>query len=175
MFDTYRMTKETFAAAVKSINTRGKKLQDDIHRAAIAAALFSLHESLGGKLNATPALQLCQNLTAGMPRNKVINWFTTFTNVRITVTGGGKTWAAKMLVPGDDGHKELTPEDVEAFIKCAYWDNDPEADLPPMDIDAAIAALIKKATTAIKDGKVKNPERAAVQLKALEKLAPPAK
>lgn len=172
LFATHRMSADAFKAAVKSINTRGKKLQEDIHRAAVAAMLFSLHESLGGNLNGTPALQLCQGLTTGMPRNKVINWFTTFTNLRITVTGGGKTWAVTMLKPGEDGHKELTEADVEAAIKCAYWDNDPEQDVPPMDIDAAIAALIKKATTAIKDGKVKNPERAAQQLAALNKLAP---
>lgn len=175
MFDTYRMTKETFASAVKSINTRGKKLQDDIHRAAVAAMLFSLHRGLQGNENATPALQLCQGLTAGLPRNKVINWFTTFTNVRITVTNGGKTWAATLLKPGEEGHKELTEADIKAAIDCPYWDNDPEVDVPPMDLDAAIAALIKKATTAIKDGKVKNPERAEKQLASLQRLAPKAK
>lgn len=171
-FNAHKMTAPVFAAAVKSINLRGKALQRDIHKAAVAAMIFSLPEKQGGNLNATPSLQLCQGLTAGMPRNKVINWFTTFTNIRITVTNGGKTWQASMLKPGEDGFKALKDEDIQAAIDCPYWDNDPEADVPPLDIDKAIAALIKKATTAIKDGKVTNPERAALQLAALTKLAP---
>lgn len=182
MFDTHRMTAAAFTSAVKSIHTRGNKLQADIHKACVAALLFSLPTAAAAKgedlplgdLNATPALQLAQGLSAGMPRNKVINWFATFTNVRITVTGGGKTWAASMLKPGEDGFKQLTAEDVQAAIKCPYWDNDPEVDVPPMDLDKAIAALLKKAKTAAKDGKLSNPEKAARQMLALEKLAPAA-
>lgn len=172
MFDKHRMTSAAFAAAVKSINTRGKKLQQDVHAACVAALLFALPENQGGNLNSTPAMQLCQNLPAGLPRNKLVNWFVTFTNIRITVSNGGKTWAVKLLVPGDDGFRHFTDEDIQAAIDTPYWDNEPEKDIAPLDMDKMIAALIKKATTAIADGKVTNPDKAKTQLAALKKLAP---
>lgn len=171
-FASYRMTTAAFGAAVKSINTRGKKLQADIHSACVAAMLFSLHQDLGGDLNATPALQLCQNLPAGLPRNKIVNWFATFTNVRITVSNGGKTWEVKNLAPSDDNFKALTEADIQIAIDTPYWDAEPEKDIAPLDLDKAIAALIKKAKTAVADGKVTNPEKAKQQLAALAKLAP---
>lgn len=162
MTDTYKMTAAAYKSAVTSIRTRGSNITRDIHRAAIAAFLFSNQDK-----NATPALQLAQALAAGLPRNKVIGWFHHFTNIRITVSkqkDGSFAWSCKNLAPTikengvevpNPDFTVMTPEHIAEAIKRPYWDLTPETDIREVDVQTLIANALKRIDAASKAGKLK--------------------
>lgn len=172
LFASHRMTADAQTKLGASILKRGTSLQNDIHRLAVAVALDTLHTDLGGNLNIDKVPLVITSMSAGMPRNKIVNWFAVHTNVRIAVSGGGKTVEVSLLKPGMEGHRELTEENVNTFINEPYWMTTPEEDVSFLDVDKMIGAAIKKLSAAIKDGKVANKDDATKKLAALQRLAP---
>lgn len=172
-YSTHIMTKEAFAKAVVSIGTRGKNLDRDTHAAAVAALIASLPEAMGGHLNATPALQLCQAMSAGQARNKVIAWFTEFSNVRITVSkqkDGSFKWSAKNRNHEHEAYLPVTEAIVMRAIKVPFWDLSPEPDMVEVDVSKLIAAAIKKITAAAAAGKLKADPANELRIAGLRKL-----
>lgn len=176
---TYAMNAVAYKKAIVSIKTRSGTLTKDIHRAAVAAMIFSGTEAIGGDKNATPAKQLAEALAPGMPRNKVIAWFNHFTNVRITVSkqkDGSFTWGVKNIGPTlkdgtpNDDYQELTPELLALAIKTPYWELNPESDIKELDIEAMIKASIKRIEKAMEDGKLKAAPANAQRLAGLRAL-----
>lgn len=150
---TYKMTTAAYKSAVSSIKTRSANVTKDIHRACVAAMLFSADDK-----NATPALQLVQALSAGMPRNKVINWFHHFTNVRITAAkqkDGSFAWTVKNLSPDHEEFTDMTEAQRAEAIKKAYWDLQPETDIKEVDIQALLSNVLKRVNAAKAAGKLK--------------------
>ena len=172
---TYAMNAAAYKKAITSIKTRSGTLTKDIHRAAVAAMIFSGAEAIGGDKNATPAKQLAEALAAGMPRNKVIAWFTFFTNVRINVSkqkDGTFSWSVKNLGPAHEEYQELTPELLATAIKTPYWELNPEADIKEVDIMAVIKAAIARVEKAQENGKLKAGPANAQRLAGLKALLP---
>jgi hypothetical protein len=172
-YATHIMTNEVFKKAVVSIGTRGKNLDRDTHAAAVAALIASLPADMGGHLNATPALQLCQAMSAGQARNKVIAWFTYFSNIRITVSkqkDGSFKWGCKNLGPNADAYLPVDEALVMAAIKLPFYDLNPEPDMAEVDVSKLIAAAIKKITAAAAAGKLKADPANDLRIAGLRKL-----
>ena len=172
-FATYAMADKTFKNALVSIRTRGTNLARDTHKASIAAMLYSLAPAMGGSLNADPAMRLCQHIADGMPRNKVVLWFTYFTNVRITVktdANGAVAWTCKNLGPDHDDYQELTEASVQEAIDTPYWKLNPEPDVAPLDISTLIANAITTIVKAKEQGKLVDDSRNESRLTALKSL-----
>lgn len=172
---THAMTTAAFKSAVSSIKTRGANITRDIHRAAVAALIFSGNETINGDKNATPALQLAQALAAGLPRNKVIGWLHHFSNVRITVSkakDGSFSWTVKNLGPSHPEYQEITMDLLQEAIDKPYWDLNPDHDIKEFDVTAAINALLKRANDASKAGKLKADPANEQRLAALRSLVP---
>lgn len=177
-FATYRLSPEKVKSGTRSIATRSANLANDIHRLAVAIMLNTLpmadkveEGTPSGHQNAAQVLPFLQGLAAGMPRNKVIGWFAEHSNVRVTVSDGGKKWACKLLSPKDKEYRVLTTEQVETAIKNPYWTGmGQERDIDTLDADKLLANLIKRLSKAVDEGKVKDPVRAAAQLAGIRKL-----
>ena len=172
-YATHIMTNDAFKAAVKSIGTRGKNLDRDTHAAAVAALIASLPAAMGGHLNATPALQLCQAMSAGQARNKVIAWFAEFSNIRITVAkqrDGSFKWSAKNRNHEHEAYLPVTEAIVMRAIKVPFWDLNPEPDMAEVDVSKLIAAAIKKITAAAAAGKLKMDPANEQRIAGLRKL-----
>ena len=171
---TYAMNAATFKKAVASITLRSGTLTKDIHRAAMAALIFSGGDNIGGDKNATPALQLVQALAPGMPRNKVINWFHYFTNVRISVAkqkDGSFKWSVKNLGPSHDEFEEIDAALFNAAADLPYWDLMPEADVREVEVAKLIANAIKAIDKAIVKGNLKADATNDIRIKGLRALA----
>ena len=172
-YATHIMTNDAFKAAVKSIGTRGKNLDRDTHAAAVAALIASLPAAMGGHLNATPALQLCQAMSAGQARNKVIAWFTYFSNIRITVAkqkDGSFKWSVRNNGPTHEDFLSVDEALVMEAIKLPFWDLTPEPDMAEVDVSKLIALAIKKIVKAQADGKLKADPANDLRLAGLRKL-----
>lgn len=172
MFDTHRLTADAQAKLGASILKRGTSLQADIHKLSVAVMLDTLHRGLGGNENIDKVPLVITSMSAGMPRNKVVNWFAVHTNVRIAVSGGGKNIEVKLLKPGMDGHRELTTADIEKAIAEPYWLTTPEEDVAMLDVDKVIYAAMAKVKKAIAEGKVANKDDATKKLASLQRLVP---
>jgi hypothetical protein len=172
-YATYIMTKEAFVKAVASIGTRGKNLDRDTHAAAISALIASLPAGMGGHLNATPALQLCQAMSAGQARNKVIAWFAEFSNIRITVSkqkDGTFKWLAKNRNHEHDEYLPVTEAIVMRAINTPFWALNPEPDMTEVDVSKLIANAIKAITRAQANGKLKADPANEQRIAGLRKL-----
>jgi hypothetical protein len=172
-YATHIMTTEAFKKAVVSIGTRGKNLDRDTHAAAVAALIASLPAAMGGHLNATPALQLVQAMSAGQARNKVIAWFTYFSNIRITVAkqkDGSFKWSVRNNGPTHDDFLPVDEALVMEAIKLPFWDLTPEPDVAEVDVSKLIAAAIKKITAAAAAGKLKADPANELRIAGLRKL-----
>lgn len=178
------MNTEAYKKAILSIKTRSGTLTKDIHKAALAAMIFSATDIIGGTKNATPAMQLCQALAAGMQRNEVVAWFHHFTNVRMTVNkqkDGTFKWSCKNLAPTikdkDTGVVSPNPEYVELdadllkeAAKTPYWDLNPQRDVNEVDIESMIRNAIKRIEKAQENGKLKDAPANAQRLAGLRAL-----
>lgn len=174
-FATHRLTGAATATLTASIKRRAATLSKDIHAACVAVMLQAATHDLGGHLDASKALPLVQALGEAMPRNKVILWFATFTNIRVTTTKGkdGKlAWGCKVLGPKDEDYLPQDAGILQDAIDTPYWVLSPEPAMPDIDIAALLASTLKKALKAQTDGKLKaNPKNDAL-IAGLRKLVP---
>jgi hypothetical protein len=139
-------------AAIKSIATRGKKLDSDIQEAALSAiSHFAEH----GDIVFVNKLYLA--LSAGARKSSLALWFVTFTKAAVNTDA-----ATKALAPFNvDKAKEF---DLDGAMSTPWYDMKKEPELDELfDIQKALASLIAKAK---KSAKVNDP----AMLKSLEAL-----
>lgn len=138
------MTKKTFKIltgaseidkAITSIATRGKKLENDIHKAAVSCLN---HADLHGDI--TLAIKLVQAVPTMARKNALQDWFLNFGKF-------GYDTANKVLT--FDKKKVTMLEDA---IAVPFWEFKPEPEYKPFDMQASIMAVINKAQKAIEKG-----------------------
>lgn len=154
-------------AAIESILKRGKSLQNDIHKASC-----SILRQWFDSGNVATAVRQTNKLVGAMPdmarSNALKAWFESF---------AGFVWNKdeKHFVYRPDATK-IAEERVKAAIAEPFWAFSPEPDYKPMNIDAMIEAIVKKARQrrqkGLKEGVDYVPEE---KLKALEALLPSGK
>lgn len=138
------MTKATFKmldgakaidTAIKSINTRGKSLQRDIHVAAVSCLN---HADKHGDVT------LAQKLVDAVPtlarKNALRDWFIAHGKFSYDATEKVLTF-----------NKKATTQ-LEQAIAVPFWEFKQEAAYVPFDIQAAILTLVKRAEKAINNG-----------------------
>lgn len=138
------MTKSTFKmldgakaidTAIKSINTRGKSLQRDIHVAAVSCLN---HADKHGDVT------LAQKLVDAVPtlarKNALRDWFIAHGKFSYDAT-------EKVLTFNKKGTTQL-----EQAIAMPFWEFKQEAAYVPFDIQAAILTLVKRAEKAVNNG-----------------------
>jgi len=117
--------------AIKSIKSRGARLDNDIWIAAVSAMLN--HSSFG-------STNLLNDLVAAMPQGSRVNALRTF----ITAFGAVK-WHNKK---GIFVHDKQGSFDLEGAMSISWVEFKPEPDYKPIDAIALIKALIKKVDAA---------------------------
>lgn len=139
--------------AIKSIATRGKKFEADIHQAAVSVLV---HADKHGDIT------LAQKLIEAVPnlarKNALREWLMAFgkfgydsENKTMTYNGKGSTL-------------------VEEAIETPFWVFKPEKDETLFDLNAAIHNLIKRAENAAAKG-AKVPAAQLNKLRTLDKVA----
>lgn len=120
--------------AIESIATRGKKLQEDIHSAAVSCLY---HADKHGDV--TLMQKLIEAVPAMSRKNALIAWCLEF----------GKFAAS------DDGRSVVYSKegvtDIEAGATTPFWEFKPEAPFKAFDLQEELAKLIKKAEKASND------------------------
>lgn len=160
------MTKATFKmldgakaidTAIKSINTRGKSLQRDIH---IAAVSCMNHADKHGDVT------LAQKLVDAVPtlarKNALRDWFIAHGKFSYDATEKSLTFNKKGTT------------NLEAAIATPFWEFKQEAEYVPFDLQAAILTLVKRADKAMQHGD-KVDKVALAQLAALAGVSTPTK
>lgn len=138
------MTKTTFKildgakaidTAIKSIGTRGAKLQSDIHVAAVSTLV---HADKHGDVT------LAQNLVDAVPtlarKNALRDWFIAMGKFSYDTT-------EKTLTFNKKGTTLL-----DTAIATPFWEFKQEAEYVPFDLQAAILTLVKRADKAMQNG-----------------------
>lgn len=125
---------------IDSIATRGKKLDKDIHQAAVSSLV---HAAQHGDI--TVAVRLTEALPKSGRKNALIAWLTSFGPFAL---GEGNKLVYKKL---EDGQLNVQAASAEPF-----WEFAPEPAYVPFDLKAQIEKLIGKAEKAAAD-----PEHAA--------------
>lgn len=152
------MTKQTFKmlegakaidTAIKSISTRGKTLERDIHVAAVSSLN---HAELHGDIT------LAQKLVDAVPtmarKNALRDWFLAHGKFSYDVENKTLTFNKKGVTL------------LQEAIDTPFWAFKPEPEYTPFDINAAVAHLLKRAEKAVEKG-----EKVPTQkLEALRKL-----
>lgn len=135
--------------AIKSVATRGKKIDADIHKIAVSCLV---HADKHGDVT------LAQKLVQAMPKsgraNALKDWFLAFGKFTYDSTSKSLAYDKKAVT--------LTEE----AISMPFWEFKPEPEYVPFDINARIARLVKDAEKASAKGE-KVP---AETLKALSAL-----
>lgn len=123
--------------AIKSIQTRGKSLEKDIH---VAAVSVLVHADKHGDIT------LAQKLVDAVPtmarKNALRDW--------LLAHGKFSYDAQNKTLTYNKGAVTL----VEEAIAMPFWEFKPEAEYVAFDINAAIAQLVKRAESAIAKGEV---------------------
>lgn len=140
---------------IDSIESRGKKLAADIHRAAVSCLY---HADKHGDVT------LMQRLLVAVPdfsrRNALIAWAVKF----------GK------FAPSEDGKSVVYLKhgetDIEGGAAVPFWDFKPEQPFTQFDLGAELAKLVKRAEKAAKDERNNLP---AEEFRKLRELAATAK
>ncbi|WCA46197.1 hypothetical protein [Caulobacter phage DCM] len=176
--------------AILSISKRSVSLDQDTHLAAVGCIGRSLPHGEGGHLDAERARRLIEAMSAGQSRNRVVAWFTHFSNIRITSTKDAETKAISYkarLVPrevkGPDGKTMIPNPDyktgvsLEAAFKTPFWVLNEEAQVEPKSFDTlALARMLNNVVKAY--AKAREEDRVvltAVEVKLLESLEKTAK
>ncbi len=131
---------------IKLIVTNAAKLNGRIHETAV---LIVAHAAEHG--DCTRALTLVKAMPASMRRAMLIEWFRTFSPIRVSVSND-KVGLLK------DGQKGFVAFDVDAGTAKPFFEmakDTPEAeDLTFDGVNEAIAALIKRLSKRVEEGKV---------------------
>lgn len=137
--------------AIDSIESRGKKLQDDMHVAALSCLQYA--EQHGD-------VTLMQRLIVALPsstrKNALLAWASDFGKFAVSEDG-------KSVVYNKHGKTDLATATAKPF-----WDYVPEQPFKPFDIAAELAKLVKRAEKAAKDERNSLPDD---QFRAVRELA----
>jgi len=131
-----------FDAALVSIANRGKKLDADIHKFAVSAAL---HTAVHGQPHYVN--KLIEAMPKGSRVNALREWFSLFgpveynSDTKLFVTD--KDHAKQMVAELAEGH--VVPTDIETGITTPWTDLKPEGGYKPMDFTAEILKAVGKA------------------------------
>ena len=161
MANKYVKTDDQIDATTASIANRGVKMQDDIHTCG-CAIIRRWHDTS----DVSKAVKQMNALLVAIPAMGRANAF--------------KAWVeayATFVWNTDDKcfayHKARTKisfEDAKAAIHTPFWEFKPEPDYKPMDLDAMIAALIKKAEKRRDDGLTDKDVVPSDKIKALKAI-----
>lgn len=162
---------DDFIAAVANINERGESLQLDIQKYMTAVAVR--WQQTG---DVRPAVLRINLLIDKSKRFKGGRWNAVLAYVEaafgfIFVTEGD---AANTFIKGTTTAKQL---DMHMFLeqKNFWWNFVPEPDYAPMNLNAEIAALLKKVDNCQKEGSKRKLEASPEVMDALRALAASAK
>lgn len=126
---------EAIGAAIKSISTRGKTLERDIHVAAVSCLA---HADKHGDIT------LAQKLVDAIPtlarKNALRDWFLAHGKFSYDMQNKALTFDKKAKTQ------------LEASIATPFWEFKPEAEYKPFNMEAAIVSLVKRAEKAIENG-----------------------
>lgn len=141
---------KVLATMIGSIKRRAATLQGDIHIAAVSCVMHALDHN-----NALPATQLVEAITGGsksyaIRANALKKWFE---EVGCFVWNNGETPGFKMNADrkaiiqaiGDDNAI------IAKIGKVPFWEYAPEPEYKGFDLNKAIATLLSRANTAIKE------------------------
>lgn len=152
------------AKAIKSIATRGQKLDQDIHVAGVSCLAHIAEHS-----NTTLLNDLVNALPKGARKHAFVEWALAYGNVRTLdrANEADQDKIAKGQVFALDRTKTFDPDGA---IANAWYNFKPEADLlTAFDVNKAVAQLVKRVTKASRDGAaLEGVQDALKQLKALE-------
>ena len=156
--------KAALAKAIKSIATRGQKLDHDIHVAGVSCLQHIANHSDTTLLN-----DLVNALPKGARKHAFVEWALAYGNVSLLDKSldGDQDKIAKGQVFKLDRSKSF---DLEGAIANAWYNFKPEPDLlTAFDVHKAVAQLVKRVTKASRDGvSLEGVQDALKQLKALE-------
>ena len=152
------------AKAIKSIATRGQKLDHDIHVAGTSCLQHIANHSDTTLLN-----DLVNALPKGARKHAFVEWALAYGNVSLLDKSldGDQDKIAKGQVFKLDRSKTF---DLDGAIANAWYNFKPEPDLlTAFDVNKAVAQLVKRVTKASRDGvSLEGVQDALKQLKALE-------
>ena len=151
------------AKTIKSIATRGQKLDHDIHVAGVSC----LHH-IAEHSNTTMLNDLVNALPKGARKHAFVEWALAYGNVRVLDRSNeaDQDKIAKGQVFALDRSKQY---DEAGAIANAWYNFKPEPDLlTAFDVHKAVAQLVKRVSKATKDGTAL--ENIDDALKALESL-----
>ena len=135
--------------AIKSINTRGKSLERDIHVAAVSCLV---HADKHGDVT------LAQKLVDAVPslarKNALRDWFIAHGKFDYDMTNKALTFNKKGTTLTDEA------------IATPFWEFKQEAEYKPFNLEAAVLQLVKRAESAIEKGE-KVPSDKLKQLQSL--------
>lgn len=152
--------------AIESIERRGKLLDQDIQRAGVSVLAHAAEHG-----DTTLLDKLVHAMPKGARKSAFCEWALAFGNVRML---DRTNELDKLRI--EQGHlfaKDKTKEfRLDEAIANNWWDFKPEPDLlTTFDAAKLVAALVKKASKAVKDGAtIEGQEAALASLKALEQL-----
>ena len=153
------MTKATFKiiesakaidTAIKSIATRGKSLERDIHVAAVSCLV---HADKHGDV--TLAQKLVEAVPSLARKNALRDWFMAHGKFGYSMEEKAFTYDKKATTH------------TEAAIETPFWLFKPEAEYKPLDLQAAILQLVKRVDAAVEKGE----KLPADKVEALRKLS----
>lgn len=149
MFKTTKDGK-ALATMIGSIKRRTATLQADIHVAAMSCVMHALDHN-----NALPATQLVEAITGGsksyaIRANALKKWFE---EVGCFVWNNGEQPGFKMNAERKATIKAIGDDDaiIAKIGKMPFWEYAPEPEYKGFDLNKAIAALLSRANTAIKE------------------------
>ncbi len=129
-------------AALKSIANRGKRLDADIHKFALSAAL---HTAVNG--NPHYVNELIANMPKGSRVNALREWFSTFGPVEFALSSKefvtDKDHAKQMVTEMNEGAK--LPTDLVNGAEMPWTEFKPEAEYKPMNFTAEILKAVGRA------------------------------
>lgn len=137
--------------AIDSIESRGKKLQDDSHVAALSCLQYA--EQHG---DVTMMQRLIVALPASTRKNALLAWACAFGKFSPSEDG-------KSVEYNKHGSTDLATAEAKPF-----WDFVPEQPFKPFDLAAELAKLVKRAEKAAKDERNSLPDD---QFRAVRELA----
>ena len=152
------------AKAIKSIATRGQKLDRDIHEVGVSCLAHIAEHS-----NTTLLNDLVNALPKGARKHAFVEWALAYGSVRTLdrANEADQDKIAKGQVFALDRTKQF---DLDGAIANAWYNFKPEPDLlTAFDVNKAVAQLVKRVTKASRDGTtLEGVQDALKQLKALE-------
>lgn len=147
-----KITKDgkALATMIGSIKSRAATLQADIHVAAMSCVMHAIDHN-----NALPATQLVEAITGGsksyaIRANALKKWFE---EVGCFVWNNGEQPGFKMNQDRKATIKAIGDDNaiIAKIGKVPFWEYAPEPEYKGFDLNKAIAALLSRANTAIKE------------------------